>query len=217
MLEIRLPATFSIVTCRESQNTIHRDWPTQTNTRSTTTVSTKIMNNLRLSLTVGFLSLISPVLAGTGPELQPAPSPSDENKNSTELFAYETVYTGKSDFKDYSGIFGDGDSLYNDFSYAHRFLITGNWFFRAGVEYERFDFGGTDNGLPDHLQTIHAQLAIEYVIHDHPGVSLEINPGPYFQDRITGDSIDFPWKAFVTFPLKKDKIFGVVGVGGALY
>src|SRR5438045_6940023 len=89
MLEIRLPATFSIVTCRESQNTIHRDWPTQTNTRSTTTVSTKIMNNLRLALTVGFLSLISPVLAGTGPELQPAPSPSDENKNSTELRSEE--------------------------------------------------------------------------------------------------------------------------------
>src|SRR6266478_9534612 len=85
------------------------------------------MNSLRLALTVGFLSLISPVLAGTGPELQPGPSPSDENKNSTEIFNYETVYTGNSDFKDYRGKFGDGDSLYNDFSYAHRFLITGNW------------------------------------------------------------------------------------------
>jgi hypothetical protein len=51
------------------------------------------MNSLRFALTVGFLSLISPVFGGTGPELQPGPSPSDENKNSTELFAYETVYT----------------------------------------------------------------------------------------------------------------------------
>src|SRR5206468_8893775 len=84
------------------------------------------MNSLRLALTVAFLSLIAPVLAGTGPELQPGPSPSEEKKNSTELFAYETVYTGNSDFKDYRGKFGDGDSLYNDFSYAHRFLITGD-------------------------------------------------------------------------------------------
>jgi hypothetical protein len=175
------------------------------------------MNSLRLALTVGFLSLISPVLAGTGPELQPAPSPSDENKNSTELFAYETLYTGKSDFKDYRGIFGDGDSLYNDFSYAHRFHITGNWYFRAGVEYERFDFGGTDNGLPDHLQTIHALLAYEYIVHDHAGAGIEIDPGPYFQNDVTGDSIDVPWKVWVTFPLKKDKIFAVIGAGGSIY
>src|SRR5438445_6389611 len=89
------------------------DTPTQTNTRSTTAVSTKIMNSFRLALTVGFLSLISPLLAGTGPELQPGPSPSEENKNSTELFAYETVYTGDSDFYDDHGTFGHGDSLYN--------------------------------------------------------------------------------------------------------
>src|SRR6266699_769529 len=174
------------------------------------------MNNLRLALTVGFLSLISPVLAGTGPELQPGPSPSEEKKNSTELFAYETVYTGNSDFKDYRGKFGDGDSLYNDFSYAHRFLITGNWYLRLGAEYERFDFGGTDNGLPDHLQTIHALLAYEYIVHDHAGAGIEIDPGPYFQSDVRGDTIDVPWKVFVSFPLKKDKIFGVIGVGGAI-
>ncbi len=175
------------------------------------------MNSLRLALTVGFLSLISPVLAGTGPELQPAPSPSDENKNSTEIFNYETVYTGNSDFKDYRGKFGDGDSLYNDFSYAHRFLITGNWYLRLGVEYERFDFGGTNNGLPDHLQTLHALLAYEYIVHDHAGAGIEIDPGPYWQNHIDGDAIDVPWKVWVTFPLKKDKIFAVIGAGGSLY
>lgn len=148
-------------------------------------------------------------------EAQPAPSPAEEN--SRDLFAYETVYTLDSDFYDDHGKLGHGDSFYNDFSYAHRFLITGKWYFRAGVEYERFDFGGTDNGLPDHLQTVHALLALEYVVHDHAGMSLEIDPGPYFQNNVTGDSIDIPWKAFVTFPLKKDKIFGVIGVGGSLY
>src|ERR1700675_4203830 len=124
----------------------------------------KVMNSLRFALIVGFLSLISPVLAGDNPQLQPGPSPSeDENKNSTELFSYETIYTGKSDFKEYGGAFGEGDSLYKTFNYAHRFHITGNWYFRAGVEYERFDFGGSNNGLPDQLQTIHALLAYEYI------------------------------------------------------
>src|SRR5580700_7439362 len=133
------------------------------------------MNRLTLALTVSLFSAALGALAGTGVELQPAPSPAqDENKNSTEIFDYETTYTGKSDFKDYNGRFGDGDSVYNDISYAHRFLITGNWYLRLGAEYERFDFGGTDNGLPDHLQTIHALLAYEYIIHDHAGAGIEL-------------------------------------------
>jgi hypothetical protein len=174
------------------------------------------MNRLSLALTTAFISVASLAWAGGGPELQPAPSPTDENKNSTELFSYETVYTGKSDFQNYDGKFGDGDSLYNDFSYAHRFLITGNWYLRLGVEYERFDFGGTDNGLPDHLQTIHALLAYEYIVQDHAGAGVELDPGVYFENHANGDAFDIPWKAWVTFPLKKDKIFGVIGLGGGI-
>ena len=146
-------------------------------------------------------------------EAQPAPAPQDENSH--DLFYYETTYTFRSDFKESK--LGHGDSLYNDFSYDHRFLITGKWYFRAGVEYERYDFGGTDNGLPDHLQAAAAHVAVEYVVKDHAGAGIEIDPGFYFQDNVTGDAFDFPWKIFVTFPLKKDKIFAVVAMGGALY
>jgi len=162
------------------------------------------------------LSAGSAIRAGEGAIELPSPSPTPE-ENSHELFAYETTYTLHSDFYDDNGKLGHGDSIYNDFSYAHRFLVTGNWYFRAGVEYERFDFNGTDNGLPDHLQTIHGLLAFEYIVHDHAGAGIEIDPGPYFENRITGDSVDVPWKVWVTFPLKKDKIFGVIGAGGAIY
>ena len=146
-------------------------------------------------------------------ELQPSPAPADEN--SRDLFNYETTYTFNSDFKESK--LGDGDSLYNDFSYDHRFLITGKWYFRAGVEYERYDFGGSDNGLPDHLQAASGHLALEYVVKDFPGISIELDPGVYFQDKVSSDAFDIPGKAYVTFPLKKDKIFAVVALGWGLY
>ena len=146
-------------------------------------------------------------------ELQPSPAPADEN--SRDLFNYETTYTFDSDFKESK--LGDGDSLYNDFSYDHRFLITGKWYFRAGVEYERYDFGGSDNGLPDHLQAASGHLALEYVVKDFPGISIELDPGVYFQDNVSSDAFDIPGKAYVTFPLKKDKIFAVVALGWGLY
>lgn len=147
------------------------------------------------------------------PELQPSPTPAD--KNSHDLFYYETTYTFQSDFTESK--LGHGDSLYNDFSYDHRFLITGKWYLRLGVEYERYDFSGTENGLPDHLQSASAHLAVEYVVEDFPAVGIELDPGVYFQNDVNSDAFDIPGKAFVTFPLKKDKIYGVVGLGWAMF
>jgi len=152
---------------------------------------------------------ISGILAGTEPELQPTATP--EPENSHDLFGYETTYTFQSDFEESK--LGHGDSLYDDFSYDHRFLITGKWYFRAGIEYERYDFGGTSNGLPNHLQGLYGHLALEYVVEDHPGAGIELEPGVYFQDHISGNAFDFPGRAYVSFPLKKDRIFATVGFG----
>jgi hypothetical protein len=175
----------------------------------------RTMKDIREFLAVLFLCAAAPVFAGSPTyDVQPSPTPAEGNH--LNLFDYETDYTFSSNFYDVNGDFGHGSSLYNDISFAHRFLITGQWYFRAGVEYERFDFGGTDNGLPDHLQTVHALLALEYVVHDHAGAGIEIEPGPYFQSDIKGNTIDIPWKVWVTFPLKKDKIFAVIGAGGAI-
>jgi len=173
------------------------------------------MKNIRLLFISLFLAAGVSAIAGP-PTYEALPSPTPADENHRDLFDYELDYTFSSHFYDVRGDFGHGDSLYNDFSYAHRFLITGKWYFRAGVEYERFDFGGTDNGLPDHLQTVHALLALEYVVHDHAGAGIEIDPGPYFQSDAKWNTFDIPWKAWVTFPLKKDKIFAVIGVGGAI-
>ncbi len=172
------------------------------------------MKNMRLFLVSLVLSAAASAIAGTEEfKAQPAPTPAEEN--SRDLFSVETLYTFRSDFKESK--LGRGDSLYDDFSYDHRFLIKGNWYFRAGFEYERFDFGNSDNGLPNHLQAAYGHLAVEYIMHDHAGVGIELDPGVYFENRITGDAFDIPGKAFVTFPLKKDKIFAVIGVGWGIY
>jgi len=54
-------------------------------------------------------------------------------------------------------------------------------------------------------------------VKDFPGVSIELDPGVYFQDNVSSDAFDIPGKAFVTFPLKKDKIFAVVALGWGIY
>jgi len=157
---------------------------------------------------------IASALAGTPTFVaQPSPTPADENSH--DLFSYETTYTFDSDF--HESKMGHGDSLYNDFSYDHRFLITGKWYLRLGVEYERYDFDGTNNGLPDHLQAAYGHIAVEYVVKDFPGLGIELDPGVYFQDQVSGDAFDIPGKVFVSFPLKKDKIFAVVALGWGLY
>jgi len=166
-------------------------------------------------LAVLFLCIGVPSAVAGPANFEPQPSPTPADENSHDIFSYETTYTFQSDFNESK--LGNGDSLYNDFSYDHRFLITGKWYFRAGVEYERYDFNGTDNGLPDHLQAASAHVAVEYVVKDFPGISIELDPGVYFQDSVSWDAVDIPGKAFVTFPLKKDKIFAVVALGWGLY
>jgi hypothetical protein len=172
------------------------------------------MKNSRAFLIMLYLGAAASALAGPVTfEAQPAPAPQDENSH--DLFYYETTYTLDSDFEESK--LGHGDSIYNDFSYGHRFLITGKWYFRAGIEYERYDFGGTDNGLPDHLQGLYGRLALEYVVKDSLGAAIELDPGVYFQDHVSGDAFDLPGKVFVTFPFKKDKIFATVGFGWGMF
>jgi len=172
------------------------------------------MKNIRLFFISLFLAAGVSAIAGP-PTYEALPSPTPADENSHDFFSWETTYTFQSDFKESK--LGHGDSLYDDFSYDHRFLITGKWYFRVGIEYERYDFGGTNNGLPDHLQAASGHLALEYIMKDFAGLSIELDPGAYFQDDVTGNAFDIPGKAYVTFPLKKDKIFAVVALGWGIY
>jgi hypothetical protein len=171
----------------------------------------KIVRKLGILLIV--IGAASAVAGPANLELQPSPTPADENSHN--LFNYETTYTFDSDFEEPK--LGHGNSIYNDFSYDHRFRITGNWYFRVGIEYERYDFGGSDSGLPDHLQALYGHMALEYTVKDTAAIGIEVDPGIYFQEHISSNAIDIPGKAYVTFPLKKDKIFATVGFGWGMF
>ncbi|HWB60453.1 MAG TPA: hypothetical protein VG733_13235 [Chthoniobacteraceae bacterium] len=131
--------------------------------------------------------------------------------NSHDLISIQTMYTGMSNI---SGILARGrqDATYEDFSYAHRFTITGNWDIRLGVEYQRYDFTGAMAPLPDHLQNFNATVAYEYVQQDFPAVAVEFHPGFSFENNVTGRNFDVPMDAFTSMKLYKDKVFGIAGV-----
>ena len=85
-------------------------------------LSPKLMNGLRLTLILAVTTIASAVFGGTGNiDLQPAPSPTQEEVNHLNIFEYETTYSLSSDYKDYRGKFGDSDSIYNQIAYSHRF------------------------------------------------------------------------------------------------
>jgi hypothetical protein len=163
------------------------------------------------------LALLAATVTSTSARLYwPNPlSTAAGEKNASDLVEFDSTYTFESNFRDPR--LGDGSSLYTDISYDHRFQVRGNWCLRLGLEYERFDFGGSDNGLPDELHGVFAHLAYEYVVHDRPAAGIRLHPGFYFQDRINADAFDIPFKLFAGFPLKKDKVFAFVGLGGGLY
>ncbi len=125
------------------------------------------MKRIRLLFAIQLFVAFGVACADPEKILQSSGTPQPEDENSHDLFYYETAYTLDTDYTESK--LGHTDSLYNDFSYDHRFLINGNWYFRGGVEYERFDFEGTNNGLPDHLQAASAHVALEYVVKDQAG------------------------------------------------
>lgn len=106
---------------------------------------------------------------------------------------------------------GKQSVVHSDFDYSHRFHTTGNWYLRVGVEYERYDFGRTITPLPTHLQAATADIAYEYVVQDYAAAAIEIHPGFYYQNDASSRSFAVPVDIYSAFPIKKDKVFGMIG------
>ena len=76
-----------------------------------------IMRKIRCLLVSMLLATVVSTLAGSEPTVQTSPAP--EDKNSRDLFSWESTYTASSDFRGDESKLGDGDSFYGDFSYDH--------------------------------------------------------------------------------------------------
>lgn len=138
-------------------------------------------------------------------------SGTNEEPTPLDLFSLESTYTAKSTVRQ-SHPLGKQDSVYTDFDYSHRFHVTGQWYLRLGVEYQRYDFGGSPFPLPDHLQGASATIAYEYVVQGFAGAAIELHPGFYFQNNVSGKNFDVPIDLYTAFKIKDDKVFGMIGL-----
>src|SRR3982750_948750 len=117
------------------------------------------------------------------------PAEPDLGPTALDLFRVDSSYVFGSELENH-GNFGGQDALQSAFEYSHRFHITGKIFFRAGVEYERFDFGRSSAPVPNHLQNLNALLSLEYVYGNDIAAFLQVRPGFYAQNEFNESSFD---------------------------
>ena len=134
----------------------------------------------------------------------------DEEKVPLDLFEIKSGYVFESDVN-HGGSFGQQSAIQTELEYGHRFLIKDTWYVRAGLSYDRFDFGNSPSPLPEHLQRAAAVIGIEYMKGEDIGAILQFRPGFYFEDDINSDSFDCPITLARFFVWQPDKLFFLVG------
>ena len=117
---------------------------------------------------------------------------------------------------------GNLEVEHNNFEYDGRIPIDflnwpnvqcGQWFFRAGADYERFDFSiHNETRLPDTLQSLSGVLALEYLVNDKTAFMIETRPGVYFQQKVNSGAVDSPTDIVGVVPISGDKVYLVGGV-----
>lgn len=140
------------------------------------------------SLLCSFLTLCVTALAGVAPT-KAVVEPAEEV--TVDFFDLRASHVFESDIKSGDDL-GSQSATQSALSYSHRFPISGNWYFRAGAEYERFDFSSTRADLPVTLQSASALLALEYVVSNRIGAYLGVTPGFRFEHEISSGSFDAP-------------------------
>ncbi len=137
-----------------------------------------------------------------------------EERAASDVFIADASYVFESEIHNHGG-FGDQDAAELNVEYSHRFHISGPIYFRAGLNYNRFEFGETFAPLPDHLQSFSAVVALEYLVGNDVGAFLQFRPGFYTEDHIGISSFDVPITLGRVFVLQPEKLFLFVGVNTA--
>ncbi|CAN5487663.1 hypothetical protein BH18VER1_BH18VER1_09790 [soil metagenome] len=111
--------------------------------------------------------------------------------------------------------YGDQDALQSVIEYSHRFRISGNIYARAGLSYERFDFGNTAAPVPVHLQSMAAIVGFDYMQGNDVGAFIQLRPGFYTEEHLGIASFDIPITLGRVFVLQEDRLFLFVGATAA--
>jgi hypothetical protein len=138
-----------------------------------------------------------------------------EEKTPLDLFSFEGSYVFESKLSHDDFEFGDQTASELEIEYSHRFHLTGRWYLRAGLNYNRFDFGSTAAPVPNHLQSFAALLSIDYMVGPDRGAFLELRPGFYGQDDFREEAFDMPITLARAWVLRPNKIFLITGVNYA--
>lgn len=138
------------------------------------------------------------------------------------LIAMRGSFTGESDFE--RGNDAKGHSGFGQFEFGHRFdfpdlgwpnIECGRWYLRTGINYQRWEFDNSGGlPLPNHLQSISAKIALEYLVRGRTAVLIETEPGVYFQNDIDTDTFDSPTKVAAAIGVT-DTFYFVVGASYA--
>jgi len=117
---------------------------------------------------------------------------------------------------------GNLEVEHNNFEYDGRIPLDflnwpnvqcGQWFFRVGADYERFDFSiHNESRLPDTLQSVSGVLALEYLVNDKTAFLIETRPGVYFQQKVNSGAFDSPTNIAAVVPISGDKVYLIGGV-----
>ena len=177
--------------------------------------SQRMKNAKRFHFLLAFVFLAFVTGIGAQDELQPpAVTPKTKEPVSRDLFDFKSTYVFGSDLHR-NGSFGEQDAIQNSFSYAHRFFLTGNLYLRAGIAYERFDFGSSGAPVPTQLQSVAAMIGVDYMHNDDIGAFIQFRPGIYTQSDFDYAAFDVPTTLGRVFVLQEDRLYLFAGANAA--
>ncbi|MBA2622190.1 MAG: hypothetical protein H0U88_01035 [Chthoniobacterales bacterium] len=133
-----------------------------------------------------------------------------------DLFSVDASYVFESKLSfDDDDNFGDQDALQTSIEYSHRFRLSGSLYLRAGLAYNRFDFGQSSAPVPDQLHSLAAIVGIDYMVGNDVGAFLQLRPGFYAEDDFDGDSFDVPITLARIWVLQPKRLYLLTGVNVA--
>ncbi len=99
-----------------------------------------------------------------------------------------------------------------DVELTHRIPLSGNWYLKLGIEWNRYDFGNNRSLAPNTLSSYAGVIALEYWVGKNMGFFIESKPGLYVAHDIRYDAFDAPTNIVLAYPVVQDKFYLIGGV-----